>query len=79
MESQQKTQLTSEGRQAGHTKEIGSTSEAALHENNSMNMTDLSTSFGDYAKCPKYCSLEHSTFSPHYSSGAAWLMLLLVG
>ena len=30
----------------------------------------LSKPFGGYTMCPKYCSPEHSTFSPVYSSGA---------
>lgn len=41
METQQKTQLTSEGRKVGHTQEVSSTPEAALHETNSMDMTNL--------------------------------------
>lgn len=36
METQQKTQLTSEGRKVGHTQEVSSTPEAALHETNAL-------------------------------------------
>lgn len=41
VESQQIPQLTSEGRKAGQTEEIGFTSEAVLHETNPMDMTDI--------------------------------------
>lgn len=51
MESQQNTRLTSGGRKAGHAKEMGTASEAALRESSSMDMPDLAVLI--LVLCPK--------------------------
>lgn len=88
MESQQNTGLTSGGRKAGHAKEMGTASEAALRESSSMDMPDLAVLI--LVLCPKpsflknvlnvsNAVLEHLTFKPLHIPRAALLELVSVG